>query len=151
MRFDWLGEGRPWAAAFFLALFIVGCKDGRRHVPGANEVTPTIEGNWAGSMAMGTTWNPSMSMSLTQHLTTVGGVYAGSPLSVPQIGQAGHVTGLTTGQSFALTLQSDDPTCHTHIDINGYNDGGTDLAFNFHGVDCSSSPVSGQGYCNRPN
>ena len=93
---------------------------------------------------------PSMAMTLAQQNINIRGNYTSPALSGALIGDQGIVTGMTTGQTFRLTLTSTVPGCVASISINGMNSG-DELAFDFSGVNCSCTTVSGQGYCQRPH
>jgi hypothetical protein len=131
------------------ALAGVGCKNPGKSGLFNGPVAPTLAGDWSGSFAMGAS-TPTMQMALSQSSLNVRGDYFAPALSGTMIGDQGTVLGLTTGQSFMLTFTATTPGCVAKIDINGYN-AGDDLAFNFTGVDCSCTTVSGQGYCQRPH
>ena len=136
-------------AGVLLILILAGCKNPGKSGLSNGPVNPTLAGDWTGSMQMsGST--PSMSMTLQQQNINIRGNYSAPALSGVQIGGEGIVTGLTTGQTFRLTLASTDPGCVANISINGMNSG-DELAFDFNGVNCSCTTVSGQGYCQRPH
>ena len=88
-------------------------------------------------------------MTLEQSNINIRGIYFAPALSGVTIGNDGTITGLSTGQSFNVTLTATTPGCVSKINVNGFNSG-DELAFNFNGVDCSCTTVSGQGYCHRP-
>lgn len=134
-----------------LLLVFAGCKNPGKSGLANGPSLPLISGDWTGSMQMtevGST--PSMAMTLQQQNINVRGNYSAPALSAAQIGDQGTVTGLTTGQTFRLTLTSTVPGCVASININGMNSG-DELAFDFSGVNCSCTTVSGQGYCQRPH
>jgi hypothetical protein len=139
-----------FAGALVAALLALpACKNPSKSGLFSGPVLPTLAGDWNGTMSMGTS-NPTMQMSLVQSNINIKGGYSAPTVSAAALGDSGAVKGLTTGQSFQMTFTATHPTgCVAHIDMNGYNSG-DELAFNFSGVDCSSSPVSGQGYCHRP-
>lgn len=137
------------AALVVLLLNAGGCKSPKKNGFFQGPVEPTIAGEWDGSLQMGST-PASAAMSLNQSHLDVTGRYLTPPLSGLQLGDEGTVRGLTTGQSFELTLQATTPGCVANITLNGFNSG-PELAFNFTGVDCSCTTVSGQGYAQRPS
>jgi hypothetical protein len=135
-------------AVLLLAVTFVGCKSPKKSGLFNGPIAPTLAGDWNGSFQMaGTT--PGMTMGLTQSNINVNGIYNATQVSGLKIGEQGTVAGLSTGQSFTLKFSATTPGCAAKIDINGFNSG-DELAFNFSGVDCSCTTVSGQGYCQRP-
>ena len=129
-------------------MFILGCKSPKKSGLFNGPIAPALAGDWNGSMQM-TGAAPTMAMTLETQNINVRGSYAAPAISGATIGSEGSITGLTTGQSFTLTMAATTPGCVSKITINGYNSG-DELAFNFNGVDCSCTTVSGQGYGHRP-
>ncbi len=135
-------------AVLLLALSVVGCKSPKKSGLFNGPIAPTLAGGWDGAFQMGTS-TPTMSMTLEQSNINIRGVYFAPALSGVTIGNDGTITGLSTGQSFNVTLTATTPGCVSKINVNGFNSG-DELAFNFNGVDCSCTTVAGQGYCHRP-
>jgi len=135
-------------AALLLVMAVIGCKNPGKSGLFNGPISPTLSGAWDGTFQMGGS-TPTMSMAITQSNINIRGDYFAPALSGVTIGNEGTVTGLTTGQSFNITLTATTPGCVSKIDVNGYN-AGDELAFNFSGVDCSCTTVSGQGYGQRP-
>ena len=135
--------------AFLSAVTFLGCKNPQKSGLFSGPVAPTLQGAWNGAFQMGSV-TPSMQMDLNQTNINVRGNYSAPTVSGATIGDAGTIRGLTTGQSFTLTFTASTPGCVAKIDINGFNSG-TELAYNFTGVDCSCMTVTGQGYAERPH
>lgn len=139
---------RTLLACLLLTALTAACKNPKKSGFFSGPIEPTIAGEWDATL-QSSSMTATMQMSLTQTQIAVDGVYTAPALSGARIGDEGTVAGLTTGQGFNITLTATTPGCVAKIDMNGFN-AGDDLAFNFSGVDCSSAPVSGQGYGVRP-
>lgn len=130
-------------------LLCTGCDKPKKTGLFSGPIEPSLSGDWDGVFKTSGS-EPIARFNLSQSNLNISGSYSASHPSVSVFGEQGSIRGLTTGQSFMLTFTASAPAdCVAKIDINGHNSG-DELAFNFTGVDCSCSTISGQGYGQRP-
>ncbi len=124
----------------------ISCKkDSARTGLAGRPPEPSMAGTWIGSLntASSTT---TITMTMTQDTVNVDGKFVADQVTV--FGASGTVTGVTTGNSFLMSLTPATSGCHAELNIGGNNDG-SDMAFSFTGLDCSSATIVGQGYFSK--
>lgn len=131
-----------------LLLTVVGLSACKRdkHLTGifTRKPEPSVNGTWTGALNTASA-TASLSITIVQDTLNIRGTYTAPSGQASVFGTEGRVDGVTTGESFLMTLDPDDAACPADIDLSGTNDG-SEMEFSFSGVDCASAAYSGQGY-----